>query len=376
MTPWTPFIQPAAIGGVYLVSAWLVLVNLLVYRVFVSSNSARWSHFSDIRSLRLRSRLTWAIGLAVSFALPLLFGLLYIRPLQPWFRVAIVQPDVSPFDKGDWRARERIKADLVRLTASSAGTRPDLVLFPETATLVDVVHSKPTRALLQGLADSLHAGLFTGTPLYDVGRKSWHNGAVLLRPGQDSIWPRYYKMRLVPFSEKIPFVDEVPLIRRLIGTADMGDWDRGHEYTVFDAGFGRLSGLICFEAIFPDYAREFTRRGSDLFAVITNDGWFGRLPGAHQHAEMAVMRTVENGVPMVRSANNGISFIVDPYGRVLSHTRLFTQTVLTGQVPGPVAPTPYRRWGNWFIAACLAGVLALAGKKIAAGIAGRRRSPA
>lgn len=355
MTPWTPFIQPAAIGGIYLVSAWLVLINLLIYRL-----------------LFMPSRVRHAIELAVAFAVPLTFGLLRIRPTEPWFRVAIVQPNVSPHEKGDWQARERIKADLVKLSRSAAPASPALLLYPETATIFDITQSIPTRRVLQGLVDSLGIELFTGTPIYDTKHRTWHNGTVLLRPGLDSIWPRYYKIKLVPFSEKIPFADEVPLLRRLIGTADMGDWDRGWQYTIFPFRHGRLSGLICYEAIFADHAREFARRGSQLFAVVTNDGWFGRLPGAHQHAELAVMRAVENGLPMIRSANNGISFIVDPYGRVQQHTGLFTQEILVGTVPRPIATTPYRRFGDWFVLACLAGILLLAARRIAAGVAGRR----
>jgi apolipoprotein N-acyltransferase len=136
---------------------------------------------------------------------------------------------------------------------------------------------------------------------------------------------------------------------------------------VFRWSRGTLSALVCFEAIFPDLTREFTRRGSQLLAVVTNDGWFGRLVGAQQHAELAVLRTVENGVPMIRSANNGISFIADPYGRILKQTPLFVQTTLAGPVPQPLAPTLYRRYGDWFMLVCLLGLIAgsvvrLAGK--------------
>ena len=82
------------------------------------------------------------------------------------------------------------------------------------------------------------------------------------------------------------------------------------------------------------------------------------MVGAQQHAELAVLRTVENGVPMIRSANNGISFIVDPYGRILKQTPLFVQTILAGPVPQPLAPTPYRRYGDWFMLFCLLGLVA------------------
>ncbi|MEO0073788.1 MAG: apolipoprotein N-acyltransferase [candidate division WOR-3 bacterium] len=342
MTPWTAFIQPAALGGVYLVSAWVVLINLLILKLLLPG----------------RRRL-WAAVLCLTLTLPLLLGRARIHNLPRWFTVAIVQPNVSPLDKGDAQARRQIISDLVRLTREAGTEHPDLILYPETATLLDVTRTG-VRRIVRTLADSLDTEIFTGTPLHDERRGTWHNGAVLIRPGTDTIWPRYYKMKLVPFSEKIPYADELPLLRRLIGTSDMGNWDRGWEYTIFEARFGRFSGLICFEAIFPEHCREFCRRGARLLAVVTNDGWFGRILGAQQHAELAVMRAVENGVPMIRSANNGISFIVDPFGRICQRTPLFVQTVLTGDVPRALADTPYRRFGNWFIVVCLLGTLVFA----------------
>jgi len=368
MTPYIPFIQPASLGGVYLVSAWLVLVNVLVYRL--ARDMTEMSFISDRvpsdvlktgtvpLSARTRGTVPVFACLVLTFAVPLVFSAFHIQPLRHWFSVAIIQPNVSPFDKGDWDSRVKIQADLVRLTRQSAATQPDLILYPETATLTDVTRSETMGQAIRGLADSLGTEIFTGSPLFDERRNSWHNGAVLIRPDEQPIRQRYYKMRLVPFSEKIPYADELPIIRKILGTADMGDWARGHDYTVFRWSRGTLSALICFEAIFPDLTREFTRRGSQLLAVVTNDGWFGRLVGAQQHAELAVLRTVENGVPMIRSANNGISFIVDPYGRILRQTPLFVQTILAGPVPQPLAPTLYRRYGDWFMLACLLGLLA------------------
>jgi apolipoprotein N-acyltransferase len=368
MTPYVPFIQIASIGGVYLVSAWLVLVNLLLYRLLAALKPQASGHKPQARELTWR---TAALGLA--FVAPLVFSTFYVRPLKPWFNVAIIQPNVSPLDKGDWDSREQIQADLARLTRQAAATQPDLILYPETATLVDVTRSTTIGPVIRGLADSLGTEIFTGTPLFDERRNSWHNGAVLIRPGEQPVKQRYYKMRLVPFSEKIPYADELPIIRKILGTADMGDWARGHNYTVFNWSRGTLSALICFEAIFPDLTREFTRRGSQLLAVVTNDGWFGRLVGAQQHAELAVLRTVENGVPMIRSANNGISLIADPYGRVLKKTPLFVQAILTGPVPQPLGPTLYRRYGDWFMLACLLGLVAgLVAKRVAAGRAATR----
>lgn len=364
MTPWTPLIQPAALGGVWLISAWLVLVNVISYRVLLPPGGRRFS----FRTISPRC----AAALLAAFLLPLAFGIIRMRPVAAWFRVAIVQPDVDPLDKGDWHSRERIVADLHRLTVEAAPARPDLVLFPESATLVDIVRSTTVGPELARLADSLDVEIFTGTPLFEPLTQNWYNGAALIRPGEFPPSQRYHKMRLVPFSEKIPYADEVPLLRKLLGTDDMGDWGRGRVPTVFRWREGTLGCLICYEAIFPDQARALTNRGAGLLAVVTNDGWFGRILGAQQHAEIAVMRAVENGVPMIRSANNGISFIVDPYGRATAATRLFTRTVLAGEVARPLASTPYRRFGDWFLVACFFGVVAIAAARVAGGIAARR----
>jgi apolipoprotein N-acyltransferase len=364
MTPWTPLIQPAALGGVWLVSAWLILVNVIGYRLLFPPGAG---HFT-LRAVSPRR----AAALLAAFLVPLAFGAVRLRVGTPWFRVAIVQPDVDPLDKGDWDSRERIIADLKRLTRAAVPARPDLVLFPETATLVDVTRSTTIGPDLARLADSLDVEIFTGSPLFDAPQQQWYNGAALIRPGEFPPAQTYRKMRLVPFSEKIPYADEVPFLRKLVGTSDMGDWGRGRVPTVFEWRKGTLGCLICYEAIFPDQARALTTRGADLLAIVTNDGWFGRIIGAQQHAEIAVLRAVENGVPIVRSANNGISYVVDPWGRITGATPLFTQTLLAGDVLRPLAPTPYRRWGDWFLVACLAAVVAIAAKRLAGGIAARR----
>ncbi len=332
MTPLPVFTQLAAIGGVYLLSSWLVLINLLIYRL-----------------LSGKSRPRYAVGLIITILMPLIFGLLRLRTNSPWFDVAIVQPNVSPLDKGDWDSKERIQKELFHLTRLAASKKPRLVIFPETATLVDITHSTDMGPALQRLVDSLDIEIFTGTPVYDDEHRTYHNGAVLLQPQAEKITQRYYKLRLVPFSEKIPYSDELPIIRKLIGTADMGNWDRGWLPTVFDFREGKFSGMICYEAIFADLARVFVHRGAQLLVVVTNDGWFGKLPGAYQHAELTVTRTVELGVPMLRSANNGISFIADPYGRILKKTRLFEQAVLFGTVPRPLPATIYRKFGDWVV---------------------------
>jgi apolipoprotein N-acyltransferase len=95
--------------------------------------------------------------------------------------------------------------------------------------------------------------------------------------------------------------------------------------------------------------REFTKRGADMLINITNDGWFSKTPGPHQHCELAIMRSVENGVPLIRCANNGISLIADAYGRTKNRTKLFTETIVFSSVSSPLSSTFYRKYGDVFI---------------------------
>lgn len=338
-TPYIPLIQMASILGVYGISAWLVWINLLLYWII--------KQFRTQEPKNINKKLAYCIILVLSFLLPLSYGLLRIKPNQNWFKVAIIQPNVSPNDKGDRASYNKNLSDLIILSKNAIPTNPNLLIYPETATLSDITRNNDFRTVLQNLVDSNDVYLLTGTPIYDREvRGRYYNGAVLFEPGK-GITQGYMKIHPVPFSEKIPYADKISLFRKL-ETADMGDMTPGKVFRVFNFPFGRFSVLICFESIIPDLTQGFTRRGADLLINITNDGWFGKTPGPYQHAELAILRTVENGVPLARCANNGISFIVDPYGRILKSTKIFTQTVLIDRLPKPLKPTFYRRYGNIF----------------------------
>ena len=129
---------------------------------------------------------------------------------------------------------------------------------------------------------------------------------------------------------------------------------------------------ICYEAIFPDLARQFTVNGANLLANITNDGWYGRTSAPYQHFAMARLRAVENGRSFVRAANTGISALVDPRGRLLAKTELFERRALVGDVPLTDEATFYARHGDLFAWTCLIG----SGLLSIAAIWRQRRAPA
>ena len=130
--------------------------------------------------------------------------------------------------------------------------------------------------------------------------------------------------------------------------------------TPSDGGKRRLGVQICFEIIFPELSRAMVQNGANLLVNITNDAWFGRTSAPYQHFSMAVFRAVENKRSLIRSANTGFSGFVDPVGRIISKTPLYTEAVSTQSVPVLNQTTFYTRFGDWFAMACvLAGLICI-----------------
>jgi apolipoprotein N-acyltransferase len=115
--------------------------------------------------------------------------------------------------------------------------------------------------------------------------------------------------------------------------------------------------VICFEVIFPDLVRQFVDRGADYMVTITNDAWFGRTSAPYQHFGMVVFRAVENRVYFARAANTGISGIIDPFGRILRMSDIFTEDALAGEIRTGGPRTFYTAYGDLFAYACV--ILAL-----------------
>jgi len=119
-----------------------------------------------------------------------------------------------------------------------------------------------------------------------------------------------------------------------------------------------VSTAICYEIVYPELSQQATAAGSQLLATITNDAWFGRSSAPWQHFEQASLRAIEQGRYLVRSANTGISGIVDPYGRVPMRSPLFERAVLIGDIRFLTGHTIYARIGDLFVYACAVMTLA------------------
>jgi apolipoprotein N-acyltransferase len=224
--------------------------------------------------------------------------------------------------------------------------RPTHIIWPESAVPTPIDSNE---ALRRALAQAVPRGgaLITGT-IREQGRfpnlKAWNSLEVLDDAGR--IVASYDKFHLVPFGEYMPFRGFLPFDKLAVGAVDFSAGPGPQTITI--PGAPAASPLICYEAIFPAEVVDENHRPQWLVNV-TNDAWFGVSSGPHQHFASARMRAVEEGLPLVRAANTGISGIVDPYGRVLARLGLDRAGVLQSALPAALAATPFSHLGNWLV---------------------------
>jgi len=191
-----------------------------------------------------------------------------------------------------------------------------------------------------------------GSPTVEVDkyREHYYNSAYLISPEGD-IASRTDKVHLVPFGEYVPLKKWLPFIKHIV--AQVGEFKSGEKGDTLKWAPANIGMLICYEIIFPELAAETVANHAGLLVNITNDAWFGKTSAPYQHLSMAIFRAVENRRSLVRAANTGISGFIDPAGRVLRRSGLFTEAAMT--CPVPVIKdhfTFYNRHGNLLVLCC------------------------
>jgi apolipoprotein N-acyltransferase len=341
------WIQFADRTGAVGVSFWIMCLNVLFYFLLMNLTASAFPaaprsgiHFRNAKKARAVSA-----ALVLAVLLPWIYGTLSLRAAKETggaVRISLLQGNVDPYKKWTPAFLDSNFIIFDRLTRQAAGKpKPDLVVWPETATACYLRHRFLYLNWIKHLTDTLDVHILTGSHDYEWSPDDsvrTYNAAFLLRPGSWDI-DRYYKMRLVPFSEHVPWADRIPALRRLAFSvrSDMGDYSMGDSTGVFrmrlpDGRTVWFSPLICFESVFPRLAARCAAKGAQFLVVITNDGWFGNTSGPRQHAAIASLRAVENRRWIARCANTGISEFVDPYGRVVSKTAFNREAVLSGSV--------------------------------------------
>lgn len=268
--------------------------------------------------------------------------------------IRIVQPNVPQAEKFRPEFRSRELKRLIDLSRREGFDRLAAVIWPETAVPFIM---QPESSALPVLATAAPRGgyLLAGAPRAGtvVNEGVW-NSLVVVNP-EGEVVATYDKVHLVPFGEYIPFHKELPPLTGLIGR---GSFEKGDSFTTITLpGLPGFSPLICYEAIFPAEVVGPGTRPAWLLNV-TNDAWFGTSSGPYQHLASARLRSVEEGLPMIRAANTGVSAVIDGYGRILASLEMEREGVIDHVLPPARAETVYARWHDWTLLTLLA-ILAL-----------------
>jgi apolipoprotein N-acyltransferase len=267
--------------------------------------------------------------------------------------VRLVQPNVPQDQKWDPDVFETFFQRLLDLSAAPAARAPDLVIWPETAIPWRLDYADP---VLPAMARA--AG---GAPLI-FGANRAHDGrmynALAVLDASGAVAQTYDKHHAVPFGEYVPFGN---LLGRLgisgMATRDGFGFSEGPGPQLLDLGpLGKATPLICYEAVFAHLVGAAPER-PDMLIQITNDAWFGQAAGPQQHLAQARMRAIEQGLPLMRAANTGISAMIDPFGRVTNSLALGQAGAVDAPLPAPLEPTLYARTGDLPLALGLAAFL-------------------
>ncbi len=288
-----------------------------------------------------------------------LFALLALWPTPPAsvltsHVVRLVQPNAPQHQK--WHPDFRW--DFVRraMVFNAEGPRPDMIVWPETSVPQLLNHAQDTLEAVQGAAPGVP--LLLGIQREEAG--AYYNSAAYLGP-EGGVQALYDKAHLVPFGEYVPFGDVMARfgIYGFASQAGAG-YAAGPGMQLLDLPIGAALPLICYEAVFPQDLRAAPAR-PDVLVQITNDAWFGTRSGPYQHLVQARMRAVEQGLPMLRAANTGISGLIDPYGRLGPSLPLGEAGFVDVVLPAPLPATLFSRTGDWpvFILCVILAVVVL-----------------
>lgn len=359
----TPLIQIASVTGVYGISflmVWTSVTLLCAAAAVVLESGNRHAWMREI-----------IVPLFVVLGL-CMWGVRTIRRPPPQGRelkIALVQPSIPQTliwnSSDDWRRFE----DLVKMSEQVLTNRPDLLIWPESAIPKMVRYDQDTFDAVTELARSNHVWMIIGSDDADVppGSRNWDNATFynssFLVSQTGALVDTYRKRNLVIFGEYVPLSGVLPFLKYF--TPIDGGFTPGHgtgEFPLPDLGT-TASILVCFEDTFPGLARECIGPETGFLVNLTNDGWFGDSAEEWQHMTSALFRTVENGVPLVRSCNNGITCWIDAHGHLAQVFKDSTDSVygagtMVIKVPLPAdgqirTPTFYNRHGDEFGWGCV-----------------------
>jgi len=333
-----PMMQMASVTGVYGLSL-LTVLAAAIPAVLIGSYAQRWFAVRSVLVCFGLIGLVWIAGaVRLHQAGPV--------AVHDHVRLRLVQPNIPQSIKWDRSLRDRHLRDQATLGALSQGRPVTHVIWSEVSAPLFLTEDADRLAYLGTMTppDGLTIlGTLRRTPPAQP-LALWNSLVAVDHDGHAV--GSYDKSHLVPFGEYMPLREITGLANFILGFTDFTPGSG--VTTLYLPGTPPVSPLICYEVIFPGaVVNTSTRPRPEWLINLTNDGWYGHSAGPYQHLAAAQMRAVEEGLPLVRVANTGVSAIIDPYGRIRQSLGLGVRGIVDGDLPKAVPdPTWYARFGN------------------------------
>lgn len=335
------FIQIADVVGVFGLSFLILLLN---------------TAFFEIITERSKKAFVLAASVLLLWTGVYAYGVLRINQINellkdaPSMDVSLIQGNISQSIKWNENFQKETINIYEALSLRQPAVNGGLIVWPETAVPFHFQDETDLHRQVKYLAVKTKSWLVFGSTSYTAasGKTDYFNSAYLLSP-QGDIRGKYDKVHLVPYGEYVPLRNIFPFISSL--AAGIGDFAEGKGFYPLTMDNRKIGVMICYEGILPEAARMYKNAAAELLVNITNDAWFGTTSAPYQHLSMAVFRAIETRLYLVRAANTGISAIVDPTGKIVAQTEIFTKDELRGRVKFIILPTIYAKYGDLPVAA-------------------------
>ena len=332
-----PLIQMIDVTGSEGVGFWIILLNVILYIFIRTKNPGQ----------------KLILTLALVFFIPWIYGSLRLKHFEnipnPEIRtIAAIQPNVNPNQKWEAAYRNRLYTIMDSLNSIAYALEPELILWPEAA-LPTYMRVSSSRLKYELQVAETGIPLMMGTVDYkrDVNERIVYNGSIYFGVEGNRM---YHKIFLVPFAEYIPLSRHFPSLKKL--NFGQANFTQGSEFNTFPLDSIWFSNMICYESSHPAIARGFVRNGARFLTIEANDAWLQNSSGVRQHFELARLRAVEQRTGIIRSANTGISGVIQPSGRVYNKVNFADQAVFKGDVVLNQGLTFYGRYGSVFAQMC------------------------
>lgn len=340
-------IWPAKYGGVFLISALVVLFSAAITLILCK-----------------RSRLTLSISIAsilVCLTVPII-GKLSIKDIVlPKDSINVVAAQaVAPVNVPQSELTESLTRQIdlslqgvAKLRDTQGEDQIILVAWPEAPFNFAYDRGENWKQIFGEFTQKHKIYLLFNGESQTENNQGQYNSIMLISPNGERVG-QYNKIHLLPFGEYVPMRGYLPFVDLIPALA--GDYTSANKYSLLDIAGTKVGAFICFESVFPDITRETARAGATAFINVANDGWFGQTPISRQHLAHVVMRAVETNRPLLRVTNVGISAYIDQNGQVKDETPIFQPALRLWQIAKIKETLPltfYTRFGDVFAFACI-----------------------